>query len=189
MKRPALLFVLLSVLLSACSGSGPAAGQPDLSAAQTAQPAATSDAAFSEADLTFYLNGKPYALMTDAATLIKALGDGYELTEAASCLYVGMDRTYEYPGISINTIPKDNADYIDEIVLTDDTYATPKGVVVGGALDDIVQAYGKGYADQGGVIVYAVNGDPSDLQSPKLYFTLTDGKIDSIGFYSASNVQ
>ena len=180
MKRTAFLIVLLTALLTACSGGAPAA--------ETPRPTAPA-ASFSEADMTFVLNGKPYALKTDAAPLIKALGDGYELSEATSCLYVGMDRMYEYPGIIISTVPKDNADYIDEIVLTSADYATPKGVAVGGALDDIVKAYGKGYADQGGIIVYAVNGNPDDLQSPKLYFTMTDGKIDSIGFFSASNVQ
>ena len=118
-----------------------------------------------------------FELKSDISPLLTKLGKGYTVSEAISCVYEGMDKTFTYPGISIYTFPTKGVDYIDTIVLTDATYKTPKGVAVGGTLEDIVAAYGDGYFDDNGVIVYSTGSDPADLKSPRLYFEMVDGKI------------
>jgi hypothetical protein len=167
MKKSAVLFIVLSILLAAC-GAAPSN--------------------LKESDLSFALDGKSYALKTDAQPLLDALGSGYALIEAPSCLYQGNDKTFEYESIVIYTIPVDGKDIIDEIDLTGGSYETSRGIKIGDTLEDIRKAYGESYFDDGGIIEYNLSGDKSDIKSPKIYFEMTDGKVSCIGLYSASNI-
>lgn len=200
MKRILALAVASLLLLAACSGAGPAfaptaspASDSPKSAEPTVEPTADSSTApvqggFTAEDLVLQLDGQPVKLAEDIAPLLQKLGDGYELEEAQSCLYAGMDKTFTYPGITILTYPMDGKDVIDEIDLTDATYKTPKGVSVGQTMDDIVAAYGSNYYDDGGIIIYTTADNPADVKSPRLYFTFAEGKINLIGFYSGTYV-
>lgn len=160
----------------------------------SATPAVTTQAPvaaapFGDADLVFSLNGTGYKLKTDAKPLLDALGPGYKLTASPSCLYVGEDKTFDYPDISIVTFPDGKKDIMDEIDLNTDKYATSRGIKVGNTLDQITAAYGPNYYNDGGVIEYILSGDPNDKKSPMLYFQMDGDTVSLIGLYSASNVQ
>jgi len=74
----------------------------------TAAGTVNKEGSFTEADLVFEINGLRVELNSDASVLLKELGDGYDLEEAPSCLYDGMDKTFTYTnGIEIYTYPVD----------------------------------------------------------------------------------
>jgi hypothetical protein len=183
----ALLAILVVIALPACAPKDAPAQAGTASPAVVVSPAAP--AALSESDLEFTLNGAAYKLKTDIKPLLDALGSGYELTAAVSCLYVGEDKTYAYPDVSISTFPQGDSDIIDEIDLLTDKYATSRGVRVGDTLERVKAAYGENCSDDGYIVTYTLNGDPKDLASPQVYFEITDGKVTTIGLYSASNIQ
>ena len=201
MKYAAALFIaLLMLALPACSmqtgspvqaaTSLPAASvSPSPLPSATTPEAAATPAALNESDLDFTLDGVAYKLKTDAKPLLGALGESYELTAAPSCLYVGEDKTFAYPDISISTFPIEDKDIIDEIDLLADRFATNRGIKIGDTLDQIKAAYGSDYTDDGVLVTYWLGGDSTNLKSPQLYFEMTDGKVSTIGLYSASNIQ
>lgn len=139
-----------------------------------------------EADLQFFYNNKTFELDTDVQPLLDALGSEYEFSEAPSCVYEGTDKAYEYSGIAIYTYPLNGKDLIDEIVLTGSEFETGKGIKVGSTKEDIVAAYGDAFIDEGSIITYRLNKEQAD--SPCIYFVLNDGTVESISYYSASNM-
>jgi hypothetical protein len=143
---------------------------------------------FSEEDLVFVYNGEEFKLDSDVKPLIKSIGDGYEFSEAVSCAYTGMDKTYSYGDIDLYTYPLDSKDRIDEIYIMSNKYSTKKGITVGSSLDDIIVAYGENYTDLGGgMLVIAPEGMPEDTSSPCIYFIMQDGVVFEFSYYSASN--
>lgn len=164
-----LAVVCLLFSISACAASG-----------------GNGEAGFGENDLIFVLNDKEFVLDGDVSALISELGDGFTLYEAPSCLYDGTDKTFEYVGVTIYTYPLNGKDLIDEIQLTDGTYSTSKDISVGSTTEDVIEAYGEDYADEGGIITYRMV--PDDAKSPCLYFITEGGIVTGISYYSASNM-
>lgn len=168
-KRAILLIIcFLMALFSACGG-------PD-----------ENKDGIREEDLLFAINEKAFSLGGDVKPLLDELGEDYELSEAPSCLYEGMDKSFEYDGISIYTYPLDGKDIIDEIQLNGKQYKTGRDISVGDTLEDITAAYGEDYVEEGDVITYRLNTD--DIKSPCIYFIMRDGVVESISYYSASNL-
>ncbi len=140
---------------------------------------------FTQEDLGFALDGKTYFLREDSAELLAALGDGYEFSEIVSCVYSGMDKTYAYPGVTVNTVPVDGKDIIEMITLTDDTYETLRGVKIGQDMSAITAAYGEDYFDDG-YITYSLTNDPEDIQAERIQFEFSGNAIGTIYIYSPS---
>jgi len=169
----ALVFIL--ILLTACGEkSGDKDGTDDASKAIT------------EKDLVFTIGDKEFLLNSDVTPLLEALGQDFVLSEAPSCLYEGNDKTFEYGGIAIYTYPLNGKDLIDEIMLTDKQYKTSRGISVGSTMEELTAAYGEDYIEDGNMITYRLN--PDDMKSPCLYFIINDGTVESISYYSASNL-
>ena len=171
------IFVLtLCVLCCACSTpvSAPAENIP---AAPTGE--------FSRSDLGLALDGKTYYLREDSADLLAALGDDYEFSEIVSCVYSGMDKTFVYPGVTVNTVPVDGKDIIEMITLTDAAYATLRGVKPGQDMGAITAAYGEDYFDDG-YITYSLTNDPEDIQAERIQFEFDGEEIGTIYIYSPS---
>jgi len=137
-------------------------------------------------DLKFAYNNKTFELDSDVQTLLDELGSDYEFSEAPSCVYEGTDKAYEYSGIAIYTYPLNGKNLIDEIVLTDSQFKTDKGVKVGSTKEDIINAYGENYIEEGDMLTYRLNNAQAD--SPCIYFILNNGSVESISYYSASNM-
>ncbi|HHT88759.1 MAG TPA: hypothetical protein GX002_07105 [Clostridiales bacterium] len=102
----------------------------------------------------FEYNGVVIYMNTDAAPVIEALGEYQHYFEAESCAFKGLDKTYTYPGIEINTYPLEDKDYISTIDLMDDTVSTPEGVYLGATVDDMIAAYGVDYIESSGSYTY-----------------------------------
>lgn len=163
--------VLLMLCVVAACGGEPAAAAPT--------------GAFSEKDLGIEVGGKVYYLREDSAALLAALGDGYEYSEMVSCVYDGKDKTYAYPGITVNTVPVDGKDVTEMITLTGDTYATLRGAKVGDALSTLTELYGVDYFDDG-YITYSTTNDPSDIQAERIQFEFAGDAVITIYIYSPS---
>ena len=141
--------------------------------------------AFSEKDLGVEIGGKVYYLREDSAALLAALGDGFEYSEMVSCVYDGKDKTYTYPGITVNTVPVGGKDVIEMITLTDGTYATLRGAKVGDALSSVTELYGADYFDDG-YHTYSISNDPEDIQSERIQFEPLGDAVGTIYIYSPS---
>lgn len=163
--------VLLMLCIVAACGGSPAPAAPT--------------GAFSEKDLGVEIGGKVYYLREDSAALLAALGDGFEYSEMVSCVYDGKDKTYTYPGITVNTVPVGGKDVIEMITLTDGTYATLRGAKVGDALSTLSELYGTDCFDDG-YITYSITNDPSDIQAERIQFEPSGDAIGKIYIYSPS---
>ena len=113
------------------------------------------------------------------------IGDGFEYSEMVSCVYDGKDKTYTYPGITVNTVPVGGKDVIEMITLTDGTYATLRGAKVGDALSSVTELYGADYFDDG-YHTYSISNDPEDIQSERIQFEPLGDAVGTIYIYSPS---
>lgn len=102
-----------------------------------------------------------------------------------SCVYDGKDKTYTYPGITVNTVPVGGKDVIEMITLTDGTYATLRGAKVGDALSSVTELYGADYFDDG-YLTYSISNDPEDIQSERIQFEPLGDTVGTIYIYSPS---
>lgn len=166
----------------------PAPTTPSDVNADDAQSAPAPDAPagkFAQGDLGVAISGKTYFLREDSAGLLAALGDGYEYSEIVSCVYEGMDKTYVFPGVKVNTVPVDGKDVIEMITLTDGTYATLRGVKVGQDKAALTAAYGEDYFDDG-YVTYSLTNKPEDIQAERIQFEFSGDAIATIYIYSPS---
>jgi len=166
---PIVLAIALCLAFAACGGA----------------PAGAPSGSFSEKDLGFGLDGKTYYLREDSAELIKALGDGYEYSEVVSCVYDGKDKTFEYPGVTVGTVPVDGADVTECITLTDGTYSTLRGAKVGDTIEAVKAPYGDGWFDDG-YLTYSLSGDSGDIHSERIQFEYANDAVTRIFIYSPS---
>ena len=143
---------------------------------------------FSEADLVITVQGQDYSLLEDAAGLLQALGDDCQFSEAESCVYDGMDKTFDYGSIFVYTVPSGTADLLDGLDVYDDSITTARGIRVGADRNDVLLAYGP-QAGQESDLVYNVSGNISRLGDPKLTFIMDGDQIAGISYYSGSNFQ
>jgi hypothetical protein len=149
-------------------------------ATQSKTPA-KADGKYDESDLELEIKDFRATLGTDVNEVIASLGKGYQYSEAISCAYNGMDKTYIYPGVEFYTYPDGNKDYLLEVILVDDTYSTASGLKVGCTEEEIVKAYGKNYFTEGIVMRYNLSNDPNKTGEPSLYFVMEDGVATSLG--------
>lgn len=89
----------------------------------------------------------------DMADVLSALGKEQSYFEAASCAFEGLDKTYTYPGFQIITRPEGDKDYVNSILLTDDSVTTPEGLYIGSSKEEVMAVYGEG-ENSGSAIMY-----------------------------------
>jgi len=169
----------LTLGLTACGGGDsaqtPVPAAP--SAEQSAAPAAESNAPAAPEEYVFLVNDFAVSIDQDMAEVLAALGEPQSYFEAASCAFEGLDKTYTYPGFQLVTRPEGDKDYVNSILLTDDSVTTPEGLYIGSSEEDITAAYGEGEAT-GAAIMYTKGG-------VTLSFILEGGKVISIEYLPA----
>jgi hypothetical protein len=114
-------------------------------------------AAFAEEDLCLDIGGTKYFLHTDVAEVIDDLGAEYEYSEAISCDYEGLDKSFLYDVAEFYTYPRETADMLMEIYTEDSQVETSKGLRVGAAKSDVFEQYGDDCEDTGYQLVYALD--------------------------------
>lgn len=177
----ALLALALTLSLAACGGgdgnrssagssTGGSASQSNGGGTSSSQqqPNAGPDS------YVFQAGGTSVSIDQDMAEVLAALGEPQSYFEAESCAFEGLDKTYTYSGFVITTRPDGEKDFVNSILLTDDSATTPEGIYIGSSADDIKAAYGEGEGTDA-LMTYTRNGTA-------LNFILDNGKVFSIEY-------
>lgn len=125
------------------------------------------------ASLCVHVEKTEIAMNTDAAPILKQLGEPIHYTEEASCAFKGLDKTYDYGSFILQTYPNEDKDYILSLWFTDDRVATDEGITIGATQDEVEKAYGTECYNGSNAYVKTV-GDT------KLTIILKDGVVSSI---------
>lgn len=125
----------------------------------------------------FEYNGVKIGMDMEAAPIIAALGEADSYFEAPSCAFEGLDKTYSYGSFEIDTYEQNSKDYISTVFFCDDLIETPEGVCLFETKADMVKAYGEGFIEEFGMLVYEKDG-------MKLKFILNGDEITSIEYSS-----
>ena len=142
----------------------------------------------SEADLSLTVSGTAVQPDTSVSALLDAFGGDYTYSEAVSCVYTGMDKTYAYSDLILYTYPDGDADRLLELYCTADVQ-TAQGVSIGAGRKDVEAAYGTDYTQAGNTLTYALAA-PDDLTVPaSLYFELDGDTVCAIGLTSAHRAE
>ena len=178
MRKSIWILLLLVFLLSACGGQEKPGGQSSGSQpGQTSQPA-PSVAAPEVSGYVFKSGENTVAIDDDMAAVLAALGEAKSYFEAESCAFEGLDKTYTYPGFVITTRPDGEKDFVNSIVLTDDSVTTPEGVYIGSTAADVAAAYGESDDSTDTVLSYTKD-------NTTLNFILDGDKVISIEYLPA----
>ena len=126
------------------------------------------------------VDGKKVSITTDVDMkgILEQLGEPVSYFEAESCAFQGLDKTYTYEHFRIETYPGGETDRISSIIFLDDIEETQEGIGIGMTKEDMENAYGTEYEENGGMTVYTKDGK-------HLSFLVKDGVIESIEYSSA----
>ena len=138
-------------------------------------------ASFSESDLSLTIGGTVITAETAMEDVLVALGEDYAYAEAISCVYEGMDKTYDYTDWTVYTYPDGDKDCLMELYCVGGDVKTAKGITFGASKNDIVAQYGEGYAEAGSMLSYELPASGPDYVPASLYFMLDGGKVSAIG--------
>ncbi len=144
--------------------------------------ATTTDAGNETAECSYTINNVNIVPGTDFADTLKALGEPLDYSEAASCYFDGMDKSYVYEGYTILTYPSGDRDFIQDINITSDSLKTDKGITVGSTLEDMTSAYGEDYKNIGSTYKYYFD------DKTYVYFFFQNDAVKNFGYaIEASN--
>ena len=142
----------------------------------------------SEVDLTLTVGGTAVRPDTSVSALLDAFGTDYTYSEAVSCVYTGMDKTYAYSDRILYTAPDGDADRLLELYCTADVQ-TAQGVGIGASRKDVEAAYGTEYTQAGNTMTYALAAQDSLTIPASLYFELDGDTVCAIGLTSAHRAE
>lgn len=145
-------------------------------------------AAFQESDIALTVSGAKADTGSSVSALLDALGADYTYSEAISCVYTGMDKTYQYPSCTIYTYPDGETDRLMELYCTEDV-TTAKGISIGSSRGDVEAAYGSGYTLAGSTLTYALTAPDSLTLPASLYFELDGDTVCAIGLTCAHRAE
>ena len=154
MKRIS-LFLLAAIMLLSLAGCGSTDIDPQ------------------EENFTFTYNGTKITLGAEAAPIIDALGEPRSYTEAPSCAFEGMDKTYYYGSFYLSTYPLNGKDFVYSFWFADGSVATEEGIRIGSTKAKVEAIYG---AD----CFNGANAYTQAQSNSKLTILLKDGIVSSI---------
>ncbi len=154
MKKSFALILIFCMLLalSACGGEEDSAASTAAGTTVSGSTEAATQANGSETDPTeteaaqdtgfvFVYQGVEIRLNADMAPILEQLGEPISYTEAASCAFEGLDKTYYYGSFYIDTYPDGDKDYVYDFWFSDDGVATTEGLYIGATEDLVTAAY------------------------------------------------
>lgn len=160
-----LLFMILIVVMTMIAGCG-----------QGNSPAP----GFGQEDLSLSIDGTRYSLKSNIDTVITNLGPDYDYSEAMSCDYDGLDKTYSYDIAEFYTFPLPEGDLVSEIYTENRSVSTSKGIVVGAAKEEVLAAYGEDCEDTGYQLIYRLSDSREPADAGSLCFDMEDGVVKAI---------
>lgn len=144
-----IVFLLTALLLAGC-GAGktePAASVPEQipQTATEAQNESIPENSTEEAAQTGFVipfRGVDIPMEGAMEPVLAALGEPKSYTEETSCAFEGLDKTYYYGSLYIQTNPSPNGDIIAAAWFADDSITTPEGIYIGSPRSAVEAAYG-----------------------------------------------
>lgn len=126
------------------------------------------------------VDGTTVSVTTDLEMkgVLEQLGEPASYFEAKSCAFEGLDKTYTYDHFRIVTYQDGETDKISSIVFLDDIEETQEGICIGMTKEDMENAYGTEYEENGGMVIYTKD-------DKHLSFLVKDGVIESIEYNSS----
>lgn len=114
-------------------------------------------------DFSLSIDGAEYRLNMNINDVTDTLGSDYEYSEAMSCDYDGLDKTYQYDAATFYTNPLAEGDTVFEIYTENSGVSTSRGIVVGASKEDVLSAYGEEYEEEDGLLIYRLDGGRATL--------------------------
>ena len=127
---------LIAILLAACMLLCFAGCQPT----ETENPGENN--APEQDSYSFTYKGTKISLHAPAEQVIAALGEADEYTEETSCAFDGLDKTYRYGSIYLQTYPLGGKDYIYGWWFVDDLVSNDEDISIGSTLAEVDARYG-----------------------------------------------
>lgn len=174
MKRKKLLAVVLSVCmvsafaLAGCgesgtggdNGSGSGGGDTSGNGQDIETQGDVADGSTSGGTgYVFETGGVEIAVDADMSGIEEELGEPSSYFEEPSCAIPDTTaKIYTYSGFEVDTYQDGDKDLVGSIILKDDTVATAEGVDLSMTRDDVIEAYGEEYAEEGTALVYEKDG-------------------------------
>lgn len=155
-----LLALVLAFALCACGGDEPSGESQSHTPVQSGEPSGepvTQPSAGPESYVFLTGKGNTISVNQDMAEVLAAEGDALSYFEAESCAFNGLDKTYTYAGFIISTRPEGEQDFVNSILLTDDSVTTSEGIYIGSSKDAVIAAYGEG--NEVGALLSYTKGD------------------------------
>ena len=140
------------------------------SSAESSQPATEKGGFFEASDAVFTYYGISVPLNSDADDALSEFG------EPESVHVDGEKKIYTYDGFTIKTYPLDGEDRVAEIVVSDTTFTTHKGIHFDSSAEDVVAAYGSDHGTLGSYYTYTTDDKES------LLFLIEDGVVTGIQY-------
>ena len=168
-----LLALSMAAALAACGSGGEDPDRQNTEGQALPTQSAADGYAFAVSKADNYI----VAIDNNMTDVLAALGEPITYFEAASCAFEGLDKTYTYSGFTITTRPDGDQDFVNSILLTDDSAVTPEGIYIGCSADEVTAAYGEGSRTEN-VISY-IRGDSA------MNFVLKGDKVVSIEYLPA----
>lgn len=150
--------------------------------------AACGEKTISEADLSLTVDGTAVRPDTSVSALLDAFGADFAYSEAVSCVYTGMDKTYAYSDLILYTYPDGAADRLLELYCTANVQ-TAQGITIGASRKDVEAAYGTDYTLAGSTLTYALSAQDELTVPASLYFELDGDTVCAIGLTSARRAE
>ncbi len=122
------LALLLALSCAACGASTPEVTEPE-----GEDPA-----------LIFQFRGTEIPMHASAAPIVTALGEPRSYTEAPSCAFEGMDKTYYYGSFYMTTYTEEGEDKVYTVWFADDGAETAGGICIGSTKAEVEAAYPQG---------------------------------------------
>lgn len=140
-------------------------------------------------DLSMTVNGKTVTAESGVSDVLEVFGGAYDMAEAVSCVYSGMERTYSGEDFILYTYPGDDGqEHLMEAYATANV-KTARGVAIGSSLKDVEEAYGSNYTRAGSVVTFELPNDNEQMVPAGIYFELEDDIVTAIGVVAEHRAQ
>lgn len=138
----------------------------------------------SEEDIAIVFGGMSFRTGIDVTDVIEALGDEYVYKESVSCIRPGMEKTYEFDGLVIQTVPLGDKDIVCLYRISGGDFTTPRGVGAGTTETEAIYSYESPWLFDGTYYYHSLTDDPNDIDSDRIQILIENGYVIEINIYS-----
>lgn len=176
MKKILILLLALAMIfaLAACGDDTNNNNNTDTKPTDSTEATSGGSSSVSE-EYSFTYKGVEITLHADFAPILTALGEPVSYTESASCAFEGLDKTYYYGSLYIDTYPDGDTDRVYDFWFADDSLTTAEGIYIGASQAEVEAAYGT--AGYNGANAYIMTKGTGTLT-----IIMEDGVVSSIQY-------